>query len=107
MERAITSALAEAEEDLAVARLDFPANGDHPALDAAIDARAWPDATARSYTRWPAISFLVRVRYEDHPTPDQRQLPAPVARAAPRVGPRETPGAPGETTSQAKTAAGR
>ncbi|HWD44765.1 MAG TPA: hypothetical protein VHM23_13830 [Actinomycetota bacterium] len=37
-ERAITFALAEADEDLAVARLAFLARGDHAALEAAIDA---------------------------------------------------------------------
>jgi hypothetical protein len=72
-ERAITFAIAEADEDLAVARLAFLAQGDHAALDAAIYA-----CLARTehtlYTRWRAISFLVRVRYEDPPTPNQ---PAP------------------------------
>ena len=33
-ERAITFAIAESNEDLAVARLAFLAHGDHPALDA-------------------------------------------------------------------------
>jgi hypothetical protein len=69
-ERAISFAIAEPDEDLAVARLAFLAQSDHPALDAAIDA-----CLARTehtlYTRWRAISFLVRVRYEDQPTPDQ------------------------------------
>jgi hypothetical protein len=65
-ERAITFALAEPDEDLAVARLAFLAHGDHAALDAAIDAcLARRDRTL--YTRWRAISFLVRVRYEDQP----------------------------------------
>jgi hypothetical protein len=69
-ERAITFALAEADEDLAVARLAFLAHGDHAALDAAIDACL--ARTKRTlYTRWRAISLLVRVRYEDQPTPDQ------------------------------------
>jgi hypothetical protein len=69
-ERAITFAIAEADEDLAVARLAFLAHGDHPALDAAIDAcLARTERTL--YPRWRAISFLVRVRYEDQPTPDQ------------------------------------
>jgi hypothetical protein len=53
-----------------VARLAFLAHGDHNGLDAAIDA-----CLARTehtlYARWRAISFLVRVRYEDQPTPDQ------------------------------------
>ena len=38
IERAITFALAEADEDLAVAPLTFLAHGDQTALDAAIDA---------------------------------------------------------------------
>jgi hypothetical protein len=63
-ERAITFALAEADEDLAVARLAFLARGDHAALDAAIDAcLACRDRSLR--TRWRAISFLAQVRYED------------------------------------------
>jgi len=37
-ERAISFAIAEADEDLAVTRLAFLARGDHAALDAAIDA---------------------------------------------------------------------
>jgi hypothetical protein len=69
-ERAITFAIAEANEDLAVARLAFLARGDRAALDAAIDAcLARTERTL--YTRWRAISLLVRVRYEDQPTPDQ------------------------------------
>ena len=69
-ERAITFAIAEADEDLAVARLAFLANGDHAVLDAAIDTcLARTERTL--YTRWRAISFLVRVRYEDLPTPDE------------------------------------
>jgi hypothetical protein len=69
-ERAITFALAEPDEDLAVARLAFLAHGDHAALDAAIDAcLGRTDRTL--YVRWRAIGFLVRVRYEDQPTPDQ------------------------------------
>ena len=48
----------------------FLAHGDHAALDAAIDA--CPARTERTlHTRWRAISFLVRVRYEDQPTPQQ------------------------------------
>jgi hypothetical protein len=63
-ERAITFAIAEADEDLAVARLAFLANGDLAALDAAIDAcLARRDRSLR--TRWRAISLLVRVRYPD------------------------------------------
>jgi hypothetical protein len=63
-ERAITFAIAEPNEDLAVARLAFLAQDDHPALDAAIDAcLARTERTL--YTRWRAISFLVRVRYQD------------------------------------------
>jgi hypothetical protein len=69
-ERAIAFAIAEADEDLAVARLAYLAQGDHAALDAAIDAcLARTERTL--YIRWRAISFLVRVRYEDQPTPDQ------------------------------------
>ena len=68
-ERAISFAIAEADEDLAVARLAFLAQGDHAALDAAIDAcLARTDRTL--YTRWRAISLLVRVRYEDQPVPE-------------------------------------
>jgi hypothetical protein len=37
-ERAISFAIAEADDDMAVARLAFPAQGDHAALDAALDA---------------------------------------------------------------------
>jgi hypothetical protein len=69
-ERAITFAVAEADEDLAVARLAFLAQGDHAALDAAIDA-CLARIERTLYIRWRAISFLVRVRYEDQPTPDQ------------------------------------
>jgi hypothetical protein len=69
-ERAISFAIAETDEDLAVARLTFLAHGDHVTLDAAIDACL--ARTGRTlYTRWRAISFLVRVRYEDQPTPEQ------------------------------------
>jgi hypothetical protein len=70
IERAISFAIAEADEDLAVARLAFLAHGDHAALDSAIDA-----CLARTehtlYTRWRAINLLVRVRYEDQPIPEQ------------------------------------
>jgi predicted RNA polymerase sigma factor len=53
-----------------VAHLAFLAHGDHAALDAAIDAcLARTERTL--HTRWRAISYLVRVRYEDQPTPDQ------------------------------------
>ena len=62
-ERAIALALAEADEDLAVARLAFLAQGDHAALDAAIDACLARTERAL-YTRWRAIGFLVRVRYD-------------------------------------------
>ncbi len=56
-ERAITLAIAEADEDLAVARLTFLAHGDHAALDAAVDAcLARTERTL--YTRWRAIGFL-------------------------------------------------
>jgi hypothetical protein len=37
-ERAISFAIAEADDDMAVARLAFLAQGDHAALDAALDA---------------------------------------------------------------------
>jgi hypothetical protein len=60
----------EVDEDLAVARLAFLAQGDHAALDAAIDA--YLAHTERTlYTRWRTIGFLGRVRYEDQPTPEQ------------------------------------
>jgi hypothetical protein len=69
-ERAITFAITEPDEDLAVVRLAFLAQDDHAALDAAIDAcLARTERTL--YSRWRAISFLVRVCYEDQPTPDQ------------------------------------
>ena len=69
-ERAISFAIAEADEDLAVPRLTFLARGNHAALDAAIEAcLARTERTL--YTRWRAISFLVRVRYQDQPTPEQ------------------------------------
>jgi hypothetical protein len=42
-------------------------------------------------TRWRAISFLVRVRYEDQPTRERPALPAPAASTAARVGPWELP----------------
>jgi hypothetical protein len=102
-ERAISFAIAEADEDLAVARLAFLAHGDHAALDTAIDA-CLARAERTLYTRWRAISFLVRVRYEDQPTPDQ---PATSTPTAARAGPRGVPAARGETTSQTKTAARR
>jgi hypothetical protein len=64
-ERAITFAIAEADEDLAVTRLASLAHGDHAALDQAIDAcLARRNHSLR--TRWRAISFLVPVRYEDY-----------------------------------------
>ena len=66
-ERAIAFAIAEPDEELAVARLAFLAYGDHAALDAAIDAcLAHTERTL--YTRWRAIGFLARLRYEDQPT---------------------------------------
>ena len=53
-----------------MARLAFLAQGDHAALDAAIDAcLARTDRTP--YTCWRAISFLVQVRYEDQPIPGE------------------------------------
>ena len=70
IERAITLAIAEADVDPAVVQLAFLAHGDHDALDAAIDAcLARTERTL--YTRWRAISLLVRVRYEDQPTADE------------------------------------
>jgi hypothetical protein len=69
-ERAISFAVAEADEDLAVARLAFLAQDDDAALDAAIDASL--ARTERTlFTRWRAISLLVRVRYQDQPIPAQ------------------------------------
>jgi hypothetical protein len=99
-ERAITFAIAEPDEDLAVARLTFLAHGDHPALDAAIDAcLARRDRSL--HTRWRAISFLVRVRYQGHPRPGQ-----PAAARAGRTsgGEGRAPGAPlrDGTTSRAR-----
>jgi hypothetical protein len=86
-ERAISFAIAEADEDLAVARLAFLAQGDHAALDAAIDA-----CLARTehplYIRWRAIGFLVRVRYEDQPTPE----PPATSSAGPSGGQGRVPG---------------
>jgi predicted RNA polymerase sigma factor len=87
-ERAISFAIAEADEDLAVAHLAFLAHGDHPALDAAIDGCL--ARTERTLdTRWRAIGFLVRVRYEDQPSPDQA-----AASTAARVGPLGLPRGP-------------
>jgi hypothetical protein len=57
------------------------------------------------YTRWRAISFLVRVRYRTSRRRISRPLPAPAARVAPRVGRRGTPGAGGGRTSRASTSA--
>jgi hypothetical protein len=89
-----------------VARLAFLAHGDHAALDAAIEACL--ARTERSlYARWRAISFLVRVRYEDQPTSHQPATSSAGTPTAARVGPRGAPGARGETTSQARTVAGR
>jgi hypothetical protein len=74
-ERAITFAIAEPDEDMAVARLAFLAHGDHAGLDGAIQAcLARRDRSLR--TRWRAIGFLARVRYDDHPPPG-RPLPPP------------------------------
>ena len=105
-ERAITFALAEADEDLAVARLAFLAQGDHAALDAAIDAcLARTERTL--HTRWRAISFLVRVRYEDQPPPDQPATSSAGRSNGGKGRASGSPGARGETTNQAKTAARR
>jgi len=89
-ERAITFAIAESDEDLAVGRLAFLAQGDHAALDAVIDAcLARTERTL--YTRWRAISFwsgsatrTIRPRIS--------RLRAAAARAAARVRPRRAPG---------------
>jgi hypothetical protein len=73
-ERAITFAIAEGDEDLAVARLAFLAHGDHAAVDAAIDAcLACTERTL--YARWRAISLLCRCATS---SPDR--LPATVGR---------------------------
>ena len=78
-----------------MARLAFLAHGDHAALDAAIDAcLACTERTL--YTRWRAISFLVRVRYEDQSTRISRPSRASAARAAAGLGPRGVPGAHGD-----------
>jgi hypothetical protein len=90
-ERAITFAIAEPDEELAVARLAFLAQDDHAALDAAIDTcLARRDRSL--YTRWRAISFLVRVRYEDQLTPGDPALPAPAVRDTARGRARGTRG---------------
>jgi hypothetical protein len=101
-ERGIGFAIAEADEDLAVARLAFLAQGNHAALDAAIDA-----CLARTerilYSRWRAIGFLVRVRYEDQPTSDE---PAAASAGRSNGGKGRAPGAPGARggeTSLART----
>jgi hypothetical protein len=87
-ERAIIFAIAEASEDLAVARLAFLAQGDHAALDAAIEAcLARTERTL--YTRWRAIGFLARVRYGEQPTPGQ---PAPAANGHNSDAKRRAPG---------------
>jgi hypothetical protein len=97
-ERAITFAIAEPDEDLAVARLAFLAQGDHAALDEAIDAcLARTERTL--YTRWRAISFLVRVRYEDQPTPNQ---PATASAGRPNG---NKPQAPGSSRGPSETPA--
>jgi hypothetical protein len=44
-------------------------------------APAWPAPERTLYTRWRAISFLARVRYEDQPTPAE-----PAAARAGRAG---------------------
>jgi hypothetical protein len=103
-EQAISFALAEADEDLAVARLAFLAQGDDAALDAAIDAcLACTERTL--YTRWRAIGFLVRSATRTSRPRISRPLPAPAARMAARVGSRGAPGAGGGRTSWASTSA--
>ena len=101
-ERAISFALAEADEDLAVARLAFLAQGDHAALDAVIDAcLARTERTL--HTRWRAISFLVRVRYQDQPTLDKPATYSAGRSNDSRVGPRRAPGARGETPARRRS----
>jgi hypothetical protein len=105
-ERAINFAITEADENLAVARLAVLAQGDHAALDAAIDA-CLTRTERMLYTRWRAIGFLARSGTRTSRPGAAGHLPAPAAPTVARVGPRGAPGARGETTSQAKTAAGR
>ena len=91
-ERAISFAIAEVDEELAVARLAFLAHGGNVALDAAIDAcLARTERTL--YTRWRAISFLARVRYEDHHLTSVQPAGA-AARRHQGSGPGETPRGP-------------
>jgi hypothetical protein len=89
-ERAITFALAKADEDLAVARLAFLAQGDHAAVDAAI-AACLARIEPTLHTRWRAIGFLARVRYEDQPT---REQPATSRAGRLNGGKGRAPGAP-------------
>jgi hypothetical protein len=73
-----------------VARVAFLAQGDHAALDAAIDAcLARTERTL--YVRWRAISLLVRVRYEVQSTPEQ---PATSSAGRSNSGKGRAPGAP-------------
>ena len=89
-ERAIGFAIAETDEDLALSRLAFLAQEDLAALDKRWTLPGRRDHTL--YTRWRAISFLVRVRYRTSRPQISRPLPAPAARVAARVGPRELRG---------------
>jgi hypothetical protein len=85
-------------------RLAFLAQGGHVALGAAIDAcLARRDRSLRS--RWRAISLLVRVRYEDHPTSAQPAASSAIAGPPTRVGP-GVPEARGQTC-QARRVDGR
>jgi hypothetical protein len=104
-ERAISFAIAEADEELAVARLAFLGQGDHAALDAVIDAcLARTERTL--YARWRAISFSSSESATRTSRPRSiRPLPAPAAPMAARVGPRGAPGAGGGRTSRASTSA--
>jgi hypothetical protein len=67
VERALTMAVSEYDDDAAVARLAWLAQGEHAALDEACDV-------CLSYTdvdlaiRGRAIGLLARVRYGDLPT---------------------------------------
>jgi hypothetical protein len=82
-EWAITFALAEADEDLAVARLAILAQDDDASLDAAIDAcLARTERTL--YARWRAIGFLVRVRFVEEPAPRTSTLRSVQDRSAVR-----------------------
>ena len=87
----ITLAIAEADEELAMARLAFLAHGDHAALDAAIDAcMARTERTLQ--TRWRTIGCLARSATRTSRPRNSQPPPAPAAPTATRVGPRELRG---------------